>query len=147
MKIIRKKLLIAFSLTCILICNYATAQNSKLETEKLVIGTWNLDSLEINSNMLPEAMIKVIYSKMQESKKYTTYFFGKDGKYVNKTVSKSVEGTWELSKSGDTLKLMLPEKTIFNKILQIDEKRFTIEPLGETKEAENGKIFMIKPEE
>lgn len=148
MKISRTIILLASLFSALLLISAPIkAQDTKKDVKKLIVGTWNLDSLEINSDLLPEAMVKIIYSKMQENKKHTTYFYGEDGKYINYSIEKSVEGNWELSETGDTLILMLQGKNIFNKIHQIDENRFIIEPLGETKGTENGKIYMIKPEE
>ena len=83
--------------------------------------------------------------KRDETKQYTTHYFGEDVKYVNATKTNTTEGTWSLSQSGDTLTLILPDKTIVNKILHIDTDSLAIEPQNETKEVENGKIFMIKP--
>lgn len=127
-----------------LIVSLCSAQNAHKLNSKLIQGTWQLDSMYIGGQQLPEPLLKKIYDQMQESKKYTTYYFCKDGKYANATKSKTVEGTWELSPSGDTLRLMIPDKTITNTILYIGKDSLAIEPQNETKEVENSKIFLIR---
>ncbi len=119
-----------------------SAQSDK--TTKLIEGTWQLDSLYIGGQDLPEPLLRKVYEKMNENKQFTTYYFGEDGKYVNATKAKTTEGKWELSQSGDTLRLILPDKTIVNKILHISEDSLDIEPQDDTKEVENGKIFMVR---
>ena len=114
------------------------------QTAKLIEGTWQLDSLYIGGQDLPEPILRKLYEKTQETKKFTTYYFGEDGKYVNATKTKTIEGEWELSQYGDTLRLILPDKTIVNKILHIDTDSLAIEPQDETKGVENGKIFMVR---
>lgn len=127
-----------------LFASLCSAQSDK--TAKLIEGTWQLDSLYIGGQDLPEPILRKLYEKTQETKKFTTYYFGEDGKYVNATKTNTTEGTWSLSQSGDTLALILPDKTIVNKILHIDTDSLAIEPQGETKEVENGKIFMVRPQ-
>lgn len=129
------------------IVSIVNAQDNYQERSMLIEGTWNLDSMEINTEMLPEALVNKIMEKLQENKKYTTYYFGKDGKYISTTINKTTEGTWNLSGSGDTLTFTLPDKTINNIILKLDTHTLIVEPLGKTGGGENGKIFMIKPEE
>lgn len=125
-----------------LIASLCSAQSDK--NAKLIEGTWQLDSMYIGVQELPEPLLRKVYEKMNESKQYTTYYFGEDGKYVNATKTNTTEGTWSLSQSGDTLTLILPEKTIVNKILHIDTDSLVIEPQDETKGVENGKIFMVR---
>lgn len=125
------------------IASLCSAQSDKVA--KLIEGTWQLDSLYIGGQQLPEPLLRKVYEKMNETKQYTTYYFGEDGKYVNATKTNTTEGTWSLSQSGDTLTLILPDKTIVNKILHLDNDSLAIEPQNETKEVENSKIFMVKP--
>ena len=131
----------------VLIASLCSAQSMYDNTEKLIHGTWQLDSMYIGGQELPEPLLRKVYEKMNESKQYTTYYFGEDGKYVNATKSKNIEGKWELSQYGDTLKLMLPDKIIINKILYIDNDSLVIEPQNETKEVENSRIFMVRPKD
>lgn len=126
-----------------LFASLCSAQSDK--NAKLIEGSWQLDSLYIGGQDLPEPLLRKVYEKMNETKQYTTYYFGEDGKYVNATKTNTTEGTWALSQSGDTLTLILPDKTIVNKILHIDTDSLAIEPQDATKEVENGKIFMVKP--
>ena len=128
-----------------MIANLCSAQSDK--TAKLIEGTWRLDSLYIGGQELPEPLLRKVYEKMNENKQYTTYYFGEDGKYVNATKTNTTEGTWSLSQSGDTLTLILPDKTIINKILHIDENSFAIEPQDGTKGVENSRIFMVRPKD
>lgn len=121
-----------------------SAQENNGENASLILGTWNLDSLYLGEQNLPEPLMRKIHEKMQESRQFTTYYFGEDGKYVNETKTNTIEGTWELSQTGDTLTLILPDKTITNKILHINNDSLAIEPQNENKEVENGKIFMIR---
>ena len=125
-----------------LFASLCSAQSDK--NAKLIEGTWQLDSMYIGVQELPEPLLRKVYEKMNETKQYTTYYFGEDGKYVNATKTNTTEGTWSLSQSGDTLTLILPHKTIVNKILHIDNDSLAIEPQDETKEVENGKIFMVR---
>lgn len=134
-------------LPTLMLATVAFAQSNHTETAKLIEGTWNLDSMSINTERLPEAIVSRLMEKLQENKKHTFYFFGEDGKYISNTVNKTSEGRWELSESGDTLTLVLPDKTIRNKIIKIDKHTMTVEPLGNNSGGANGKIFMIKPEE
>ena len=129
----------------LLTASVCSAQESYEKTAKMILGTWNLDSLYIGSQELPEPILRKLYEKTQETKKFTTYYFGEDGKYINKTQTNTTEGSWKLSQTGDTLTLILPNKTIINKILQISADSLTIEPQDKTKEVENSKIFMVKP--
>ena len=131
----------------VLIASLCSAQSMYDNTEKLIHGTWRLDSMYIGGQQLPEAFIKKIYEQMQESKKYTTYYFAEDGRYSNATRTKNLEGEWKLSQYGDTLKLMLPDKIIINKILYIDNDSLVIEPQNETKEVKNSRIFMVRPKD
>ena len=125
-----------------LIASLCSAQSDKVA--KLIEGTWQLDSLYIGGQQLPEPLLRKVYEKMNENMQFTTYYFGEDGKYINATQAKTTEGEWELSQSGDTLRLLLPDKTIVNKILHIDTDSLAIEPQDETKGVENGKIFMVR---
>ena len=125
-----------------LFANLCLAQSEK--TAKLIEGTWQLDSIYLGGQQLPEPLLRKIYEKMHESKQYTTYYFGEDGKYTNVTKVQKVDGTWELSQTGDTLTFILPDKTIVNKILYVDTDSLAIEPQNETKEVENSKIFMVR---
>ena len=111
-----------------LFASLCSAQSDK--NAKLIEGTWQLDSMYIGGQELPEPLLRKIYEKMNETKQYTTYYFGEDGKYINATKTNTTEGTWSLSQSGDTLTL--------------DTDSFAIEPQDETKEVENGKIFMVR---
>ena len=129
-------------LPMMLFASLCSAQSDK--NAKLIEGTWQLDSMYIGGQQLPEQLLRKVYEKMNENKQYTTYYFGEDGKYINTTKAKTIEGEWELSQSGDTLRLILLDKTIVNTILHIDESRFAIEPQNETKEVENSKIFMVR---
>ncbi|MBO7481727.1 MAG: lipocalin family protein [Bacteroidales bacterium] len=137
-----KAIYLIIILPVMLIASLCSAQNDK--TAKLIDGTWQLDSLYIGGQELPEPLLRKVYEKMNETKQYTTYYFGEDGKYINTTKVKTTEGRWELSQTGDTLTLILPDKTIINKILHISEDSLAIEPQDETKEVENGKIFMVR---
>jgi len=128
----------------LLTASVCSAQESYEKTQTLIQGTWNLDSLYIGGQELPEPLLRKLYEKTQETKKFTTYYFGEDGKYINATKTKTLEGSWELSQAGDTLMLILPDKTITNKILHISEDSLAIEPQNETKEVENSKIFMVR---
>ncbi len=141
MKAIHLIIIIALLLTASL----CSAQESYEKTMSLIQGTWNLDSLYIGEQDLPEPLLRKLYEKTQETKKFTTYYFGEDGKYINATKTNTLEGSWKLSQTGDTLTLILPDKTIINKILHISEDSLAIEPQNKTKEVENGKIFMVKP--
>lgn len=143
MKAIHLVIIIALLLTASL----CSAQESYEKTMSLIQGTWNLDSLYIGGQDLPEPILRKLYEKTQETKKFTTYYFGEDGKYINSTMTNTLEGTWKLSQSADTLTLILPDKTIINKILQISSDSLTIEPQNKTKEVENGKIFMVRKKE
>ena len=96
-----------------LIGSLCSAQSDKVA--KLIEGTWQLDSLYIGGQQLPEPLLRKVYEKMNETKQYTTYYFGEDGKYVNATKTNTTEGTWSLSQTGDTLTLILPEKNIYGK--------------------------------
>ena len=125
-----------------LIASLCSAQSDK--NAKLIEGTWQLDSMYIGVQELPEPLLRKVYEKMNENKQYSTYYFGEDGKYVNATKTNTTEGTWSLSQSGDTLTLILPDKTIVNKILHIDTDSLAIEPQDGTKGVENGKIFMVR---
>ena len=125
-----------------LFASLCSAQSDK--NAKLIEGTWQLDSMYIGGQELPEPLLRKIYEKMNENMQFTTYYFGEDGKYVNATKTNTTEGTWSLSQSGDTLTLILPDKTIVNKILHLDNDSLAIEPQDETKEVENGKIFMVR---
>lgn len=131
----------------LLTASVCSAQENYEKTAKLIQGTWNLDSLYIGGQDLPEPILRKLYEKTQETKKFTTYYFGEDGKYINSTKTSTTDGTWELSQSADTLTLILPDKTIINKILQISSDSLTIEPQNKTKEVENGKIFMVRKKE
>lgn len=129
-----------------LFASLCSAQSDKVA--KLIEGTWQLDSLYIGGiQQLPESLMRKIYDGTRESKKYTTYYFGEDGKYTNVTKVQKIDGTWELSQTGDTLTFILPDKTIVNKILHIDTDSLAIEPQNETKEVENSKIFMVRQSE
>ena len=124
-----------------------SAQENYTKTIELIHGTWQLDSLSFGGlQQLPEPLMRKINEQMQESKKFTTYYFGEDGKYINATKTNTLEGTWKLSQTGDTLTLFLPDKTISNKILHIDTDSLAIEPQNETKEVEKSRIFMIRPQ-
>ncbi|MBR5983116.1 MAG: lipocalin family protein [Bacteroidales bacterium] len=127
--------------------SFCSAQENYEKTAKLIHGTWQLDSLYIGGQNLPEPLMRKVYEKMRESNKFTTYNFSEDGKYINATKASTTEGTWELSQSADTLTLILPDKTITNKILQISSDSLSIEPQNETKEVENCKIFMVRKKE
>lgn len=131
--------------TFILTASLCSAQSDKVVNQ--IEGFWQLDSMYIGGQELPEPLLRKVYEKMNESKQYTTYYFGEDGKYVNATKSKNIEGKWELSQSGDTLRLVLPTKIIVNKILHIDENSFAIEPQDGTKGVENSRIFMVRPKD
>ena len=137
-----KAIYLIILLPMMLLSSLCSAQSDK--NAKLIEGTWQLDSMYIGGQELPEPLLRKVYEKMNETKQYTTYYFGEDGKYVNATKTKTIEGEWELSQSGDTLRLILPDKTIINKILHISEDSLAIEPQDETKEVENGKIFMVR---
>lgn len=141
MKAIHLITIIALLLTA----SICSAQESYEKTMSLIQGTWNLDSLYIGEQDLPEPIMRKLYEKTQETKKFTTYYFGEDGKYINTTNTGTTEGEWKLSQSADTLTLILPGKTIINKILQISSDSLAIEPQNKTKEVGKGKIFMIKP--
>ncbi len=136
-----KTIYLIILLPMMLLCSLCSAQSDK--NTKLIEGTWQLDSMYIGGQELPEPLLRKVYEKMNETKQYTTYYFGEDGKYVNATKTKTIEGKWELSSTGDTLTLILPDKTIVNKILHIDTDSLAIEPQDETKGVENGKIFMV----
>ena len=125
-----------------LFASLCSAQSDK--NAKLIEGSWQLDSLYIGGQDLPEPLLRKVYEKINETKQYTTYYFGEDGKYVNATKTNTTEGTWSLSQTGDTLTLILPDKTMVNKILHLDTDSLAIEPQDETKEVENGKIFMVR---
>ena len=140
MKALHLIIIIALLLTA----SVCSAQENHGKTAKLIYGTWNLDSLYIGGQDLPEPLLRKVYEKMNETKQYTTYYFGEEGKYINTTKSKTIEGSWELSQTGDTLMLILPDKTIVNKILHIDENSFAIEPQDGTKGVENSRIFMVR---
>ena len=137
-----KALYLIIILPMMLFASLCSAQSDK--NAKLIEGTWQLDSMYIGVQELPEPLLRKVYEKMNENKQYTTYYFGEDGKYVNATKTNTTEGTWSLSQSGDTLTLILPDKTIVNKILHIDTDSLAIEPQDETKGVENGKIFMVR---
>ncbi len=137
-----KALYLIIILPMMLIASLCSAQSDK--NAKLIEGTWQLDSMYIGGQELPEPLLRKIYEKMNENMQFTTYYFGEDGKYVNATKTNTTEGTWSLSQSGDTLTLILPDKTIVNKILHLDNDSLAIEPQDETKEVENGKIFMVR---
>ena len=128
----------------LLTASVCSAQESYEKTQTLIQGIWNLDSLYFGGQQLPEQLLRKLYDQMQDTKKFTTYYFGEDGKYINATKTKTVEGSWELSQTGDTLMLILPDKTITNKILHISGDSLAIEPQNETKEVENSKIFMVR---
>ena len=140
-----KTLHIIIIIALLLTTSVCSAQESYEKTVSLIQGTWNLDSLYIGGQELPEALLRKLYDQMQDTKKFTTYYFGEDGKYINATKTKTIEGSWELSQTGDTLMLILPDKTITNKILHISEDNLAIEPQNETKDVENSRIFMVKP--
>jgi len=122
-----------------------SAQESYENISKQILGTWNLDSLYIGGiQQLPEPLIRKLNEQMQESKAYTKYYFGEDGKYINETKANTLEGSWKLSQFGDTLTLILPDKIINNKILYLNNESLAIEPQNETKEVENSRIFMVR---
>lgn len=137
-----KTIYLIIILPMMLIASLCSAQSDK--NAKLIEGTWQLDSMYIGVQELPEPLLRKVYEKMNENKQYSTYYFGEDGKYVNATKTNTTEGTWSLSQSGDTLTLILPDKTIVNKILHIDTDSLAIEPQDGTKGVENGKIFMVR---
>ena len=137
-----KTIFLIIILPMMLFASLCSAQSDK--NAKLIEGTWQLDSMYIGGQELPEPLLRKIYEKMNENMQFTTYYFGEDGKYVNATKTNTTEGTWSLSQSGDTLTLILPDKTIVNKILHLDNDSLAIEPQDETKEVENGKIFMVR---
>ena len=136
-----KAIYLIIILPLIMFASLCSAQSDK--NAKLIEGTWQLDSLYIGGiQKFSESLVRKIYEEARESKKYTTYYFGEDGKYVNKTNANTVEGTW--SQSGDTVTLVLQNKTIINKILYVKPDSLAIEPQNETKEVENSKIFMVR---
>ena len=86
MKALHLIIIIALLLTA----SVCSAQENHGKTAKLIYGTWNLDSLYIGGQDLPEPLLRKVYEKMNETKQYTTYYFGEEGKYINTTKSKTI---------------------------------------------------------
>ena len=66
-----KAIYLIIILPMMLFASLCSAQIDK--NAKLIEGTWQLDSLYIGDQGLPEPLLRKIYEKMNESKQYTTY--------------------------------------------------------------------------
>ena len=148
-----KAIYLIIILPMMLFASLCSAQSDK--NAKLIEGTWQLDSMYIGGQQLPEQLLRKVYEKMNESKQYTTYYFGEDGKYVNATKTKTIEGEWELTKSGDTLRLAavlldvgIDTETIYSRLYleEFDSFRFQSYVFDNMKITDNGVAYIYVDE-
>lgn len=139
-----KKIKYILIVACILVSASAFSQNTKDECEKMIEGTWKVDSLDIGSFNLSPQYAEIVKQKLPEIIESTEVVFGKRKKYKKTGFEGETTGTWSISKDGAyvLVKLDGDSKVTKTKIVKLTDEKLIIAPDNE--DSANSRAYMYK---
>ncbi len=126
----KKRILLLLMLTLCTSVLFAQQNRKQVEFSQMLIGSWQLDTMEIKDFQVPEEMMPFLTERYNKMKEESLFVFNEDFTYFSTGMGSDIKGTWSISKNGKFIIISIEgrEKEERTEILSISSSRLVMAP-------------------